>query len=121
MPTECVHVYKLILSFVLKGESKRKALPLWLREELEKMERKKQKQMAKEAEEAMRRGEERGDRPKWRDELNSDEEDEEGRRNKIKRERTESPVSEKKSWSHRSYRHSSSKSPARVSTCTCTC
>ena len=50
------------------GEAKRRTLPLWLREELEKLERKKAKQMEKEAREGVLEGE--GGAPKsWAEEL----------------------------------------------------
>ena len=50
------------------GEAKRRTLPLWLREELEKLERKKAKQLEKEAREGALVGEE--GRPKsWAEQL----------------------------------------------------
>ena len=95
-------------------ESKRKVLPAWLREELEKMEQKKQKQLRLEAEEeaALRGGAASRDgagRPTWRDEVESGEEGEGGeggegspRRVKLATKRT------------RSYRNSRSKSRDQV-------
>ena len=83
--------------FLPPGESKRKTLPSWLREELEKVERQRQKKLEKEAKEAARR--EQSGRPTWRDELDEEEEMEEGReRHRVTR----------------SYRYSRSKSPNKV-------
>lgn len=76
------------------GETKRKTLPSWLREELEKMEHQRQKKLEKEAKDAARR--ERRSRPTWRDELDEEEEKEEGG---------------ERHRSSRSYRYSHSKSP----------
>lgn len=60
------------------GETKRKALPLWLREALEKMEREKQKKLEKESKAGTRRKDSEGDgRPTWREELESEEEEKE--------------------------------------------
>ena len=63
-----------------QGESKRKAIPSWLREELEKMERKRRKEMEKEALENARLEGEREQRAAWRDELDSGDEGEDDRR-----------------------------------------
>ena len=52
---------------------KRKTLPLWLREALEKMERDRQKKEAKETKDSSRR--ESSGRPTWRDELDKEEEE----------------------------------------------
>lgn len=63
------------------AESKRKALPKWLREELEKMEKKRQKDLAKESQEVTNR-ERVGlgrEKPAWRDEESDPEEEEEER------------------------------------------
>ena len=57
-------------------DSKRKALPKWLREELEKMEKKRQKELAKESQEVASRERVGREKPAWRDE-ESDPEDEE--------------------------------------------
>ncbi len=57
------------------ADTKRKALPKWLREELEKMEKKRQKALEKEAQELSEQGREAG-RPAWRDEESDHEEDE---------------------------------------------
>ena len=70
-----------------QGESKRKAIPSWLREELEKMERKRRKEMEKEALEKARLEGEREQRAAWRDELDSGEEEEERRRERSSRRR----------------------------------
>lgn len=60
------------------GDTKRKGLPKWLKEELDKIEMKRQKTLQKEAEQLSRRGREgEGDRPAWRDEESDPEEEEE--------------------------------------------
>lgn len=57
-------------------DTKRKALPKWLKEELEKMEKKRQKALDKEAEELSKLGRREDGRPAWRDEDSDHEEDE---------------------------------------------
>lgn len=74
------------------GEAKRKVLPAWLKEELEKMEAKRQKELQKEQVAQERQSGE--GRATWRDEIESDEE-EAGKKE------------EKKGWSKRSYRQQS--------------
>ncbi len=60
------------------GETKRKALPVWLREALEKMERDKQKKLEKTSKEGSGRADgEGGSRPTWREELEMEEEEKE--------------------------------------------
>lgn len=51
----------------ISGEAKRRTLPLWLREELEKLERKKAKQLEKEAQDGAQGGD--SGRPRWAQEL----------------------------------------------------
>lgn len=77
------------------GDGKRKGLPKWLREELEKMEKKRLKNLEKEAQALARQEEEARNRPAWRDQ-ESDEEEE---------------VSKTKKLRGRSYRPSRSSSP----------
>ena len=73
-----MYMYNWSLPVHVLGESKRRTLPLWLREELEKLERKKAKQLEKEARERAF-GETEG-RPKWAEELERDREREEEER-----------------------------------------
>ena len=69
---------KILIKTHPLGDTKRKALPLWLREALEKMERDKQKKLEKESKEAERKSKGEGEgRPTWRDELEVDEEERE--------------------------------------------
>lgn len=120
-----------------QGESKRKALPSWLREELEKMERKKRKEMEKEALEKARLEGEREQRAAWRDELDSGDEEEDRRRERSSSRRREDREAERererergRGHSDRESRHrnirphhsskSRSRSPYRVGHCTCT-
>ena len=68
---------------VCVGESRRKALPLWIREQLEKRQQQKMKELEQETEEAAWR--QTGSQPSWKDELDEDEEEEDkvghGKRN----------------------------------------
>jgi hypothetical protein len=130
--TAFVSFFSLFVSFLCQfdqGESKRKAIPSWLREELEKMERKRQKEMEKEARENARLEGEREQRAAWRDELDSGDEDEERRRERSgsrRREGREERRTERereRGHSDRESRHgnirahhSRSRSPHRVST-----
>lgn len=86
------------------GETKRKVLPSWLKDELEKIEAKKQKEVekGKVAKEKQRNKEGRAN---WRDEIESDEEEERKRE-------------DKKRSSKKSYRRKSP-SPKRVSVIIC--
>ena len=123
-----------------QGESKRKAIPSWLREELEKMERKRRKEMEKEALEKARLEGDREHRAAWRDELDSGEEEEERRKDRSSRRREgrEDRETERerererergRGHSDRESRHrnirphhlskSRSRSPHRVCYCTC--
>ena len=70
----CLLFLSHFLRQLKQGESKRKAIPSWLREELEKMERKRRKEMEKEALENARLEGEREQRAAWRDELDSGDE-----------------------------------------------
>lgn len=76
----CFLFLSLYLCQLKQGESKRKAIPSWLREELEKMERKRRKEMEKEALENARLEGEREQRAAWRDEIDSGDEGEDERR-----------------------------------------
>ena len=79
----CIH----ICTGHCSGESKRRTLPLWLREELEKLERKKAKQMEKEVMEGVH-GDGDG-RPKWAEELERERERERGGEREVERGRWE--------------------------------
>ena len=73
-----------ILPLGCQGDTKRKTLPLWLREALEKMERDKQKKQEKEVKLSAKEGgsatgEEEGGKLSWKAELEMDEEREEER------------------------------------------
>ena len=84
------------------GDSKRKGLPKWLREELEKMEKKRQKTLEKEAQElAMKEGEEK-EHPTWKDEMDDSDEEEVALKDKWNN----------KNKTSRAYRVSSSGSPS---------
>ena len=89
----------ILFVFFSSGEAKRKVLPAWLRDELEKMEARRQKELEKEKE-AKERGAREG-HTSWRDEIDSEEE-EDGKKE------------EKKGWAKRSYRQKSP-SPKTVS------
>ena len=75
-----MYISLYIIACLIGGaENKRKALPKWLREELEKMEKKRQKALAKGSQEVANR-ERVGlgrEKPAWRDEESDPEEEEE--------------------------------------------
>lgn len=101
------------LSLLVGGDSKRKVLPMWLKEELKKMEKKNAKAMEKEAQEKMMKGE-GSKRPTWRDEMDSGGEGAEEERERAKEER-ERERNKKTSKTSRFYRNSNSASPDSVS------
>ena len=125
-------VYSLTFSCLL-GESKRRTLPLWLREELEKLEIKKQKEEEKAKREGGR-GEREEGQPKWREELEDEEEEKRERelRGKWEREEERRERERRGKWEEeeveempprapvRSYRHQSrSRSRSKVSRTQC--
>lgn len=64
------------------GETRRRGLPLWIREQLEKLERQKVKELEREAQEAARR--DHTSHASWRTELEEEEEEEEMERRRRK-------------------------------------
>ena len=86
------------------GENRRKGLPLWIREQLEKIEHQKEKELEREAE-AARQAEHTG-HSSWRDELDDDEDDLTKTRQSQRKGESGSPIHQR----HANYRsHSSNK------------